>query len=453
MDTKVETSSATVEAVPGADARDNKAASAPPSGAGLLRNHNFSMFWAGQTFDAFGDSAALILIPLLVLEATGSVAQMGLVTAVMGVSNLISSIISGTIADRFNRRKIMISCDIARAMLYPLIPACWWLSGQSIWPLYIVAAIASYLTTFFMITYTTAVPNIVDQSQISEANGRLQATVALAYIAGPMMAGFASKHFSPNNAVFMVSLAYAISAALMSFVRLRKSSAVESGDSAEGKTSRLDTYLAGIRFLLRHPVLRPVTLLLAAFLVISGATINLTIYRLRHDLGRSDDTVGIVFGLASFGALIGGALAPLLRRKRGFGFSFLGSAMLLGAATALIGVMPSVSLIALMAGLYGFGNTVRSVSSVSLRQQVTPDYLLGRVSSAFWAMLTVLSPLGTAGATSLAEWVGASTMLVITGIMCILVAVIGLFTRAQMRKPETAYTPEQLDAGGLAVGS
>jgi MFS family permease len=452
MDTKVETSSTTVEAEPSTDAVDSKVASALPSRTSLLRNHNFSLFWAGQTFDAFGDSAALILIPLLVLEATGSVAQMGLATAVMGVSNLISSIISGTLADRFDRRKIMISCDIARAMMYPLIPISWWLLGQSIWPLYIVAAIASYLTTFFMITYTTAVPNIVDQSRISEANGRLQATVALAYIAGPTMAGFASKHFSPNNAVFIVSLAYAISAALMSFVRLRKSP-VEPVDSAEGETSRLDTYLAGIRFLLRHPVLRPVTLLLAAFLVISGATVNLTIYRLRHDLGRSDETVGLVFGLASFGALIGGALAPLLRRKRGFGFSFLGSAMLLGAATALIGIMPGVALIAVMAILYGFGNTVRSVSSVSLRQQVTPDRLLGRVSSAFWAMLTVLSPLGTAATAALAEWFGASTMLVVTGTMCILVAVTGLFTRAKMKKPEIAYGSEKLDASGLAVGS
>jgi MFS family permease len=451
MDTKVKISSATLEAEASSDDRNDKAAPALPSQARLLRDRNFSLFWAGQTFDAFGDAASLILIPLLVLEATGSVAQMGLVTAVMGASNLISSIVSGAMADRYDRRKIMIWCDIGRTLLYPLIPICWWMFGQSIASVYIVAAITSYLTTFFMVTYTTAVPNIVDQSQISEANGRLQATVALAYIAGPMLAGFASKHFSPTNAIFIVSLAYALSAALMSFVRLRKSSVVEPEVSVEARPSRLDTYLAGIRFLLRHPALKPVALLLAAFLVISGATINLTIYRLRHDMGRGDDTIGIVFGLASFGALVGGALAPLLRRKKGFGFSFLGSAILLGAATALIGVMPSVALIAVMAILYGFSNTVRSVSSMTLRQQVTPDHLLGRVSSAFWAMLTVLSPLGTAAATILAEWLGASPMLIITGVMCALVAVVGLFTRANMKRPEIVYAPQQLDAKGNGV--
>lgn len=447
MDTNVETAPTTLEAGLDSNTSNVRDAPGPPSRAGLWQDHNFSIFWAGQTFDAFGDAAALILIPLLVLEATGSVAQMGLVTATMGVGSLISSIFSGPLADRFDRRKIMILCDTGRTLLYPAIPISWLLFGHSIVPLYLVAATASYLTTFFMVTYTAAIPNIVDKSQISEANGRLQATVALAYITGPIVAGFSSKHFSPNNAVLLVSLSYAISAGLMLLIRLRKSSVVESADSAESKSSRLDIYLAGIRFLLRHPALKPVTLLLAAFLVISGATINLTIYRLRHDLGQSDDTIGVVFGLASFGALIGGVLSPLMRRKKGFGFSFLGSAMLLGAATALIGVMPSVSLIAVMAVFFGFSNTVRSVSSMSLRQQVTPDYLLGRVSSAFWAMITVLSPLGTAAATMLAAWIGTSPVLIITGTMCIIVALFGLFTRANLRKPEITYAAMPVDAG------
>src|SRR6185369_12586351 len=98
------------------------------------------------------DSAALILIPLMVLEITNSVAQMGLVTGVIGIGNLVSSLISGVIVDRVDRRKVMILCDLGRTVFYLLIPIIVWMTGTSIWPICIVAILTAYLTTFFFIT-------------------------------------------------------------------------------------------------------------------------------------------------------------------------------------------------------------------------------------------------------------------------------------------------------------
>ncbi|HVG22327.1 MAG TPA: MFS transporter [Blastocatellia bacterium] len=417
-------------------------------GARLRGNHNFNLFWAGQTFDAFGDAAALIIIPLLVFDATGSVIQMGLVTALIGVGNLISSIISGIFVDSMDRRKVLLLCDIGRTFFYLVLPVYWWLVGASMWPIYVIALITAYLTTFFVIAYVSAIPNIVDQDQIADANGRLQATVALASVAGPMLTGFASKQFGSSKAIIIVAAAYWISACLMFFVRLRKGSPKDAEQASDSGGSRLDSLLVGVRFLLNHPALRTVTFLLAAISFVTGATINLFIYRLRHDLNQSDNTVGVVFGLASLGAVAAGAIAPLLYRKKGFGFSFLGSFFFIGLTTLLAGFAHSLTVIALMAVGYSFGLTIRGVSSMTLRQQVTPNHLLGRVSSAFWALLTVLGPLGTAAASALAEVVGTPAALIVIGTLCMVIAVVGLFTQANIRQPELLYPAAAYEATG-----
>jgi MFS family permease len=420
-------------------------------GARLRGNRNFNLFWAGQTFDAFGDAAALIIIPLLVFDATGSVIQMGLVTALIGIGNLISSIISGVFVDSMDRRKVILLCDVGRTFFYLVLPVYWWLIGANMWPIYVIALITAYLSTFFVIAYVSAIPNIVDQDQIADANGRLQATVALAAVAGPMLTGFASKQFGSSKAIVIVALAYWLSACLMFFVRLRKQSSEQAAPPSEASTSRFDNLLVGVRFLLRHPALRTATLLLAAIFFVTGATVNLFIYRLRHDLSQTDNIVGLVFGLASLGAVAGGVIAPLLHRKKGFGFSFLGSFFFMGIATMLAGLVQNLSVIALMAVAYSFGTTVRGVSSMTLRQQVTPNHLLGRVSSAFWAMLSVLGPLGTAAASALAEVVGTPIALIVIGALCIVIAIIGLFTRANIRQPELMYPAAAFETAGKSA--
>ncbi|PYP86363.1 MAG: hypothetical protein DMF61_13665 [Blastocatellia bacterium AA13] len=421
-----------------------------PKGSGLWGNNNFNIFWAGQTFDALGDSAALILIPLLVLETTGSVAKMGLVTALIGMGNLLSSLVSGVLVDRWDRRRVMVFCDIGRMVFYLLIPVAASLAGMNLWLICGIAMAAAYLTTFFFITYSTAVANIVDAEQITEANGRLQATVALAYIAGPMIAGFASKRLSAVNALSVVAVSYGISALLMFFVRLRRAVEAARVKESAGKESWLDNLLLGARYILRHRVLRPVALLFAVLTFVSAPTVNLAIFRLKNDLHQGDGAVGVVFGIASIGAIIAGAIASRLRKKKGFGFSFLGSTVLLSAAIIFLGLAPGAASMALYAMIFSFGNTVRNVNTMSLRQQLAPDHLLGRVSAAWWTMLTVLGPMGTALGTAVAGRVGVSPVFAVIGTVSIITALIGCFTLATSRRPEDEHVELRVEAVSAA---
>ncbi|WP_433663234.1 hypothetical protein ACQPW1_14465 [Nocardia sp. CA-128927] len=110
-------------------------------------------------------------------------------------------------------------------------------------------------------------------------------------------------------------------------------------------------------------------------------------FDLRHALGQEQAVVGTV---------LAAALTPLLRRSFGFGACWLGSYICCGVAIALLGLSTQIWLIAVSVLCYTFGMGAAGISSMSLRQVVTPDRLLGRVTSAFWTAHTALAPAGAA---------------------------------------------------------
>src|SRR5947207_2702165 len=103
------------------------ASDARSAGSRLWHNTHFNIFWFGQLLSNLGDAFAILAFPLLVLQATGSVAQMGLVTGTFSVGRLLVGIFAGAIVDRYDRRMLMICCDLLRFLLYAVIPVSWWL--------------------------------------------------------------------------------------------------------------------------------------------------------------------------------------------------------------------------------------------------------------------------------------------------------------------------------------
>lgn len=395
------------------------------------RERNFLIFWISQGFDALGDAFAKIAIPLLVLDVTGSVTQMGLVTALIGVGSLVASISSGLFIDRIDRRTLMMACDVARVLLYLLIPVGWQITGPSIGIVYVVTAVCAYLSTIFFITHTAAIPHLVSDDQLMQANSKIQATVGLSYVLGPMLAGFFASRLGTGTAIGVLIVLYGMSLVLMLFVRMYER-AHGPGSELGGRRSALDELLGGIRFILGHKVLFWVALLLGLFAFMSEATIDLVIFRLK-ELGQSEQTIGVIFGIASIGAIAAAITAPRLRRTWGFGRCFLGSLIVQGVSIGLVGMVEHAWSIGVLAFTFSLGLMMRNINSMSFRQEVTPSHLLGRVSAAFWSILLSLGPIGAVVATTLAELTSATGTLMVMGILGVAVAVIGFITpvRAQ----------------------
>jgi MFS family permease len=398
----------------------------------LSRNRNFNVFWAGQTFSFLGDAISIIAIPLLILKITGSLTQMGVVTALYGAGSLVAGIAAGPIVDRFDRRRLMIRCDLGRAVLYALVPLGWWLVGPRLWLVYGVAFLGSALAMVFGVAYITAVANLVDRDQIVDANGRLQATYALAFVLGPFLAGLVSSTFGPSLAIGLNGFTYLASALSLLFVRLRRAAA-ERPHGEHG--SPLQEFLAGIRFLIGSPLFRWLTILVGALAFASTGVTDLVIFYLKHDLGQSDRTVGLVFGIASIGTMLSGLLTPRLRRTFGFGVCLIGGFILEGTSLLVLGVSASILLLAGIWAISAFGSSTRGIVTMTIRQELTPDHLLGRVTAAFWTVFQVPGPLGALALTAFGARVGARTALLVVGLFTLTVALIAFFT------PVRAFAP------------
>jgi MFS family permease len=404
-----------------------------PPGTHLWHNRQFNIFWFGQALSVLGDAFAMIAIPLLVFELTNSVFQMGLLTSASGVSMLVTGLFAGVIVDRVDRRRLMIWCDIGRVLVFGAIPLGWWILGPHLGLLYIVAILGSGLGMLFQVAYTTAIPNLVDHNQITDANSRLHITFALGTAIGPFLAGFFSNRYGPAAAIGVDAISFIASAISLALIRLRPPTEAQ---ALRRSALSFDELIAGVRFVLNEPVLRSVTVIFFLFTLISAGGYDLFIYYLKHNLGQNDSAVGIVFGVAALGGVLGGVLAPLLRRRLGFGACFIGGMCIECTAIVLIGLAPTVPLMVGLAASMTFASTVKLINSMSLRQEITPDHLLGRVTSAFWILIRVPQPIGAATATGLAAQIGVPPVLVLMGVLGFLVALFGLLTPARIRSPE-----------------
>ncbi|MFF8678441.1 MFS transporter [Streptomyces sp. NPDC015237] len=410
------------------EARDADRAAGPPAQdtRPLWRQRDFGVFWAAQTLSVLGDSFALIALPLLVLEATGSIARMGLLTAVGGAAAVLAAVFAGAVVDRVDRRKLLIGCDLVRMGMYGLVPVVW-LFGPQIWLLYVVLPLCEAVGMLFAVGYVTVVRSLVGTEQLTEANGRLNATAAAAGVLGPLCAGVVAGWSGPATAIGVDAASFGVSAACVAFVRFRPRPADDA--PATGKRPGLRQDLrTGIAFLYGHPVLRSLTVLLCGFSFLTLGLNDLVIYHLKHDLGRDDGTVGTVMAIGALGTITGALLVARARRRLGFGPTWTGSVAVCGLAFAGLGGVTEVPAVALLSAAFLACVGMAGTCSMSLRQEVTPEHLLGRVTSAFWTLQYSVAPVGAAVLTWAAEHHGTTPVALAAGAGCVLIATTALLT-------------------------
>ena len=450
---------------------------APPRSrpATLWRDRRFCVFLTSQTLSVAGDSFALIAVPLLILRATGSVAQMGLLTGAAGAAAVVAGIFAGILADRLDRWILMAACDLARMLLYGLIPLVWSVHPE-VWLLYVILPLCAALGMIFQVGYVTVVPALSGPARITEANGLLYGASSTAAIAGPLLAGLVSAAIGPAAAIAVDAVSFAASAAGVLLIRRSLSvsrtgaahPAVSGGHVADGcsampsVTGTPDTaagpdrdangtpdtagapdregpwreMLAGARFLWQQPVLRALTVLLTFFIFATQGLPDVLIFYLKHDLGQGDGVVGAVLAFAALGTVVGALAVAPLRRRLGFGACWIGAVLLCGVAIGGLGATGSVPPTAALAALYLGCTSVAGIASMSLRQQITPDHLLGRVTAAFWTIHFSLGPAGAALLTWAASRFGVEAACMASAALCFFLGAAALLTPVRQRTPE-----------------
>ncbi len=416
-----------------ADAHSNVSAPTLASRTSLWRNRPFNIFLIGQGLSNIGDAFALISLPWVVFETTHSILKMGVIAALFAIGQFISSLISGVLVDRLDRRKLMIACDIGHALLYGSVPLVWWQFGPQINYLYFVAITGGALTACFLISHTTVVPDLVAPNHITEANGRLQMTTGLALMIGPGLAGLVSAGFGPVAALGLNGVSFLFSMLSLMLIRLRPHVRADADQLGSGIHARWLEWSEGIRFLFSDARLKAVVVLSLLYLTITSSAINLFLFYLKDHLHQSDANAGFIFSIASIGAVLAGLFTSKIQARIGFGACFIGSLLFSGICFTIIGNMQTVLQFAPFTVLYALFDTMRMICSVSLRQHLVPRALLGRTGAAFNAMLIIPFSVGSLLNSAIAERFGITHTVIGMGVLLICLAICGMFSAANLR--------------------
>jgi MFS family permease len=381
------------------------------------------MFCGAQAVSAFGDAVSLVALPLLILDATGSVAMMGLVTAAGTAGYIVAGAFGGVVVDRFDRRRLMVATSVLQAFAYLAVPVAWAVAPQ-VWLLFVVVPAGAVLGLTFQVGYVAVLPALVAGDQLTSANGVLQSGLAAGGIGGSAAAGVLCAVLGPATAVGVDAGTFAAAALGVLTIRLPRSTSP--ADSAG--PLRWPDYLAGLSFLWATPVLRALTVLLSVQTFVALGVTDLLIFHLRHDLGQPEPVVGYALTAASAGALVAGLSVGRLRRRFGFPACWIGSGVLSGAVVAVLGHTQSAVLVAVLAAAFLASTTIGGTCSMSLRQEITPPHLLGRVTAAFWTSHYLLAPLGAALLTAAAGRYSVATVCLVAGVVLAGSALAGLGT-------------------------
>jgi len=372
----------------------------------LWRHRDFTLLWGGETVSHFGTAVSAIALPLVAVTTLAVTPfQMGLLTSAETAAFLLVGLPAGAWLDRMRRRPVMLAADVVRAVLLASIPLAWWAGLLSFGQLLVVALLTGLATVFFDVAYQSYLPSLVGREVLIEGNSKLESTRSLANVTGPAIGGGLVQLLGATTAVLVDAVSYLVSAAALAGVRTAEP---QPAPAAQG--SNLRTQIAeGLQYVLRHPLLRPITGCTGTFNFFSGIQTAVIVLFLARELGLSPGTIGLLFTAGGIGGLLGAVTSAWCARRFGQARVIWLSTLVTTPFGLLIPLAQADWRIALIyigeVGI-GYGVVVYNVAQVSFRQAICPDRLLGRMNASIRFLVWGTLPLGGLVGGVLGEWLG-----------------------------------------------
>ncbi|WP_164701703.1 MFS transporter [Modestobacter sp. KNN46-3] len=371
----------------------------------LLRHHDFRQLWAAETVSQVGTQVTLLALPVLavsLLEATPL--EMGVLTALETAAFLLIGLPAGAWVDRWRRRRVLVTADLVRAAVLATLPVAYLLDVLTLGQLFVVAAATGTATVFFDVAYQSYLPALVDRDQLVDGNGKLEASRAVAQVAGPGITGVLLRVLSAPMVIALDAASFLLSAFFLS--RVQRPDAVP--DRAGRRPLRTEI-AEGLSFVVRQPLLRRIVACTGTSNLFSTITTTLLVLYALRRLELSESVLGLVFSAGAVGGLVGAATAARFARTVGEGRAIPLAVMVMVPFTALTPLAATgAPLILLPLGQFGFSwaVVVYNITQVSFRQRLCPPALLGRMNASVRFLVFGTMPLGGLLGGVLGTWLG-----------------------------------------------
>ena len=346
----------------------------------LWRNQAFAVFWSARTISFTGTGITIVVLPVLVYAMTHSPAWVASLSLIESVPYLGLGLLAGAVADRMNRKKIMVGCDAIAAFLLAAVPVSAALHWLGMAQLLIVALGIATVYVWFDAANFGALPALVDRSELPVAASLIGSSGQVALLCAPTIGAALLTVMKPPYALGFDAASYLISALLLLSIRRPFAR-----PRPEQDRLRLRADIGeGLRFLWHQPVIRTLTLSVFCVCLSWGGTYGLLVVyasRALH-LARVDVRLGLLYTAAELGGLLAAMAVPMLIRRLAIGpltAVFLAAS---AASVAFLAVAPSYGWALLALFLFGLAYVIVITTGITVRQMLTPDHLQARVNTA-----------------------------------------------------------------------
>ena len=336
----------------------------------LLSNARFLRLWIGQGASFVGDAVSMVALVVLVVEITGSASAVG-GALVARLLPTIASPLAGVLADRVDRRIVLVASDLARAVLVLGL-----VFARDLATIYVLVFLMGLARTLFNPTVRAAFPSVVGGGDLTRANALISGTFSTSIMVGPALGGLLVASIGVDAAFLADAVTYLISAILLSTVPLphpRRESAEEAGFVRELRSGF--GYLLGARV--------PLAIVVGAFLTILtiNATVPAEVFLAKETFGAGDVGYGLLVSLWGGGMVLGSAMMAVLGNRINLVLLYFLSIFVGASALVGTGLAPAFILALGALTVEGAATGIDNVATDTILQKRVPEAFLGRVFS------------------------------------------------------------------------
>ncbi len=373
---------------------------------GLLAHRDFRLMWLSSTVTSFGGQVTMLALPLtavVLLDATPR--QMGVLVGLEALPFSLFSLHAGVLIDRVRKLPIMLVCEATICLALVTVPLAalgGWLSMPL---LYVVGFVLGTVFVFVGSAFQVYLTQLAGRERLIAANSLFIGAESTARLTGPGLAGLLIQWLSAPLAIFFDCMTFVASLLLLTRIRHVETRPPKRMDASVWREIR-----EGLALVLGHPVLRPLTLVSTCWFVVFQGWIALQTLYATRELGLSPGELGVAHMVGGAGALLSSLAARHVTRRLGTGVPILLGVGCSALAWWMLALMPRTdhALVTLGAALFvfDFGIMLYWINYASLRQAVTPDALLGRMTATMRFFTVAAAPLGAIAAGHAAEVYG-----------------------------------------------
>lgn len=413
----------------------------------LRRNRDFRSLFFASVISLGGDWFLWVAINSLIYEATHKALYVGLAILAQEFAFFLASPVGGILADRLDRRKLMIVCDLARA----IICVAFLLVGPDrLWLAYVLLPLLASFAAPFDPAFSAATPNVVDRGDLPAANALNGSLWGTMLAVGAGLGGVVSGAFGADTAFLVDAVSFLVSAALLMSIRRRFS---ESRHETTEHPSAIDATRETWRFARRDR--RVLSLLAVKFGFGAAAGLLALIPVMALDVFKSGNVgFGLLMAARGVGALIGPFLGhriagPGHRRL----FPAIGlSLAVFGLGYMALGAAPSLAIAAVTICVAHLGGGSQWMLSTYGLQVLVPDHIRGRIFGFDYMLVTLSLAVSAVVASAVADHIGAPITVTILGGVALIWAMVWLvLSRGVRRTGLEGYAEPDPDAGSERV--